>query len=84
MVFNLYSSLSLIHSQTKRVKNYYLKENKMELHEFIDKQKKELDQFKSWWMKNNKSKNVSNFPLNLEVGEWMEQFMLYVDCEIKS
>ena len=48
----------------------------MTLDQFIEEEKKTLRIFEAWWRAENK-KNPKNFPLDMEPGEWDEQYLTY-------
>jgi len=48
----------------------------MKLLEFVLVTQQELEEFKIWWGKENK-KNPTQFPLELNEGDWYEQFITY-------
>jgi hypothetical protein len=48
----------------------------MKLEEFIEEEKKSLQIFEAWWRAENK-KNPKHFPLEMETGDWDEQYFTF-------
>jgi hypothetical protein len=49
----------------------------MRLEDFIEEQKRLLDEFKQHWVVKHASEEVENYPLDLPPGDWDEQFHLW-------
>ena len=48
----------------------------MKIEEYVDKAKKELDEFRKWYIEENE-KNSETFPLKMEEGDWYDQKLLW-------